>query len=214
MLFVESAEGGAGVLRRLVEEPGALARAARRALEICHFDPDSDVDHGLGDSDREGCARACYDCLLSYRNQGHHLLIDRHLARDALLACAKGETHKIGAVLDPLTAWERTRLAVEHDPPRRAFVEWLAEREYRCPDEVSPELPSGARPDLVYRLRSGPVAVFVPGPNGEERPGCGGDAEDDLRDQGWGVITVPAEGYADVVARFSSVFGTSGRTGR
>ncbi|WP_233159694.1 DEAD/DEAH box helicase [Actinophytocola xanthii] len=81
-LFIESAEGGAGVLRRLVEEPGALRRAARRALDICHFDPDTGEDLG-GDLDDTGerCARACYDCLLSYANQGSHLLIDRHLAR-------------------------------------------------------------------------------------------------------------------------------------
>ncbi len=30
-----------GVLRRLQAEPGALRRAARMALEIAHFDPDT-----------------------------------------------------------------------------------------------------------------------------------------------------------------------------
>ena len=65
MLFTESAEGGAGVLRRLHAEPDALARVARTALEILHFEPDG-TDMGKAEGARERCEKACYDCLLSY----------------------------------------------------------------------------------------------------------------------------------------------------
>ena len=89
-LFVESAEGGAGVLRRLVDDPAALTRAARTALEIMHFDPASGADRSgsAAGGGQERCVRACYDCLLSYGNQGMHEMIDRHLVRDLMLRLA------------------------------------------------------------------------------------------------------------------------------
>ena len=80
IFFYESAEGGAGVLRQLVDDPGALARVARRALEICHFDPDSGDDRAAAAGIE--CEAACYDCLLDYGNQPDHKLLDRSVARE------------------------------------------------------------------------------------------------------------------------------------
>lgn len=217
-LFIESAEGGAGVLRRLVEEPGALARAARRALQICHFDPHTGEDEGgiVVEGSTERCARACYDCLLSFGNQGYHLLIDRHLARDPLLACAQADIGRAASVQCPVDAWEKVLLALEADRPRLAFVQFLEQREYRCPDEVQVAIDGfDARPDLVYRLATGPVAVFVDGPDDAEQQGRDDFAADDLRDVGWSVIRIPSGAtYSEIVRKYPSVFGTSRRETR
>lgn len=63
MLFTESAEGGAGVLRRLQAEPDALALAARTPWRSpLHFDPETGEDVSLADAGRERCEKACYDC--------------------------------------------------------------------------------------------------------------------------------------------------------
>jgi ATP-dependent helicase YprA (DUF1998 family) len=81
LLYWEAAEGGAGVLRRLVEEPDAMVRVARMALEICHFNPDTGEEHEAGE-----CTHACYRCLLSYTNQPDHSRINRRLIRDLLVS--------------------------------------------------------------------------------------------------------------------------------
>lgn len=214
-LFIESAEGGAGVLRRLVEEKDALHRAARRALEICHFDAVGEDTGGDFDQTGERCAKACYDCLLSYGNQGKHLLIDRHLARDLLLACTHATTQKV-AGRDPEDAWESVQDAVFGHRARQDFVSWLREMEYRCPDEVGVALREyDVVADLVYRPDTGPVAVFVDGPDDATAPGRDARAEDALRDAGWFVIRVQfGATYPEIVQKYPSVFGTSRRGDR
>src|SRR2546422_617342 len=83
----------AGVLRRLVEEPDALARVIRAALEICHFDPSSGDE---ASQDEHTCARACYRCLLSYSNQPYHAVINRRAIRAILLELSTAQVTQDG----------------------------------------------------------------------------------------------------------------------
>ena len=132
-LFIESAEGGAGALRRLVDDPGALPKAARTALQIMHFDPDSGADLSADEpgAGRERCVRACYDCLLSYGNQRVHEMINRHLVRDLMLRLTAA------AVSNP--AAQRPEPSAEPQNPRAAeFVAWLRSRDLRLPDDRGP----------------------------------------------------------------------------
>jgi hypothetical protein len=83
VLFYEATEGGAGVLTRLVGEPGTLAAVARRALALMHYNVTLESPaplpafDDLGDVAGTTCVAGCYRCLLSYYNQPDHELIDR-----------------------------------------------------------------------------------------------------------------------------------------
>ncbi len=81
-MVYEAAEGGAGVLRLLVEQPHAVAGLADLALRRMHYTPDTAAEDGWADAGRatgrrDDCEAACYDCLLSYANQPDHKLMDR-----------------------------------------------------------------------------------------------------------------------------------------
>ncbi len=93
LLLYESAEGGAGVLRRLLEDPEAFAQVARKALEICHFDPVTGEDQQKSSSAAEKCEAACYDCLMHYANQLVHRLLDRQAIKDFLVRMSQGRAN-------------------------------------------------------------------------------------------------------------------------
>ncbi|MGO9505738.1 MAG: helicase-related protein [Streptosporangiaceae bacterium] len=185
-LFIESAEGGAGALRRLVDDPGALPKAARTALQIMHFDPDSGADLSADEpgAGRERCVRACYDCLLSYSNQRVHEMINRHLVRDLMLRIAS-------AAVDNPAAQGRESSAEPEDHRAAEFVAWLRSRDLRLPDDVDCDT-EGTQPDLIYHLPDGNAAVFVArtGEDESERAGRDEQAHEVLRDLGWSVVII------------------------
>ncbi|MFJ2731639.1 MULTISPECIES: DEAD/DEAH box helicase [unclassified Streptomyces] len=174
MLFVEGAEGGAGVLRLLHDDKGALAAVAEQALEIIHVKPDG-TDLGQAEGARERCEFGCYDCLLTYHNQRFHPDIRRLSAVDLLLDLAASRAvqrrpQAANPVLHAADLAGRSPHAGGGD-----FVRWLRENGYRLPDATSEQVASArAVPDFVYRLSDADVAVFL------DLPGHG--APDDTRD--------------------------------
>lgn len=211
-LFIESAEGGAGVLRRLVDEPNALAQAAREALRLAHFDPDTGEDNGGEDSRGERCERACYECLLSYSNQLVHRQINRHLVAEQLLALAGATIERGGGGVGHDEQLDALLRSCDSELERE-FVRWLSQRNYRLPDEAQRLVEdAGTRPDFVYRLASGNVAVFVDGPHHDAARNAEHDRDvnDRLYDIGWSVVRVAYDGeWSHLAQRYPSVFGAS-----
>lgn len=99
ILAYEATEGGAGVLTRLMDNPGAISEVARTALGLMHFENiDAAVSSGdadlLAEKADEACVRGCYRCLLSYFNQPDHEQIDRSSGEvtQLLVDLARGRT--------------------------------------------------------------------------------------------------------------------------
>jgi hypothetical protein len=160
MLFYEAAENGAAVLSRLTDESGALAKVARKALEICHFDPDTGEDKGqtTGGPVTEPCIIACYACLLSYSNQREQNDLDRHAAKPVLMQLAAGT----GPAGGETRAERYNRLLAQCDSERRrAFLRYLFDGGYRLPDTAQAAV-NGARPDFLNE--GDQLCVYVDGP--------------------------------------------------
>lgn len=210
VLFTESAEGGAGALRRLVADPGAVAAVARKALQICHFDPDTgaDLDHANGAHDR--CEYACYDCLLSYRNQLDHSSINRHAIKELLLLLAASTT-TAGAGGRTRADQRKILDAFADSTLERHFLTWLDEGGYRLPDRAQITIDEArARPDFVYDIAGSPVALFVDGPvhDSERQAERDQAAQERLEDLGWLVVRVRHDDdWAAVARQNPSVFG-------
>lgn len=68
IILYESAEGGIGAIHSLTNQY-RFNEIIKRTLELLHdLEPDKD-----------GCERACYECLLNFYNQIEHEKMDRHL---------------------------------------------------------------------------------------------------------------------------------------
>nr|WP_221174688.1 protein kinase [Streptomyces sp. ID38640] len=222
ILFTEAAEGGAGVLRRLQSERGALAKAAQQALAICHFDAEG---HDLGGPhpDRP-CALGCYECLLTYGNQLNHRLINRHTVRELLVRLAsstaakdtRGESRseQFKRLLDRTpeipTVVETEMSGVVAQERQDNLVAWLKDRGLRLPDDGETLITeANVLADYVYRLPGVNLAVFVDLPDTETTALRDEDAEERLLDARWDFVRFAHDtDWAEVVAPHARYFGT------
>lgn len=207
ILYWEAAEGGIGVLRQLVRDPGAIAEVARAALERCHF-----MDENVSE---DTCAKACYSCLLSYTNQLDHLHLDRHLIKDALIRLASSQTQLEQGErnYEEHYRWLRS-LTDSRSELERAFIDHLYQTGRRLPDEAQKMLADyPAVPDFFYEPN---VCVFCDGavhdqPSQREKDAA---VRAELKECGYRVIVIRYDrDLEEQIQAYRDVFG-EGRTGR
>jgi ATP-dependent helicase YprA (DUF1998 family) len=215
LLFYEAAEGGAGVLRQLVEDPKAWTRIARRALELCHFNPDTGADLGKAEHAQEKCQAACYDCLLSYFNQPDHESLDRHFVKDLLEQIMTGTM--VPSPVEIPRAEHLARLKTLCDSGlEKQFLDFLDGHSLRLPERAQHYYEHfGTRPDFSYTGEN-PAFIYVDGPPHDfpERQTRDTAQNATLKAEGITVIRFHhATDWASVVAQYPSVFGNLGTTG-
>ncbi|MFM1816406.1 MAG: hypothetical protein RLZ98_3101 [Pseudomonadota bacterium] len=213
LLFYEATEGGAGVLRQLVDDPTALARVARAALELCHFDPETGEDRGH--LHKDGCEAGCYDCLLDFGNQPDHAFIDRKKIVDYLRQLARSTSSLTDAAPAVGDQWHPLYAACDSQLEKR-FLDLLRQHGFTPPTHAQYWIPERySRPDFYYG--EGAVCVFVDGPPHDTPE----QAEEDravrarLIDDGYRVIVFhhATTDWMALIRQTPGVFGPGSSTG-
>ena len=187
-LLYEAAEGGAGVLSRLVSNPECLKQVAFEALKIMHFNLNDQTAPTtvteMEDVKGDVCVAGCYKCLMSYYNQPDHDLIDRRdvLAKTILLKLAQSVTRNLGLEADVST--HENLIKIKHSLAN-LDQNWIKEANaYKIPAiDTTPMNIDGVNIPVVWRSHY-VLAVF------EALPA---NVEKQLEDKGFIIVVFPQE---------------------
>ncbi len=208
LLFYEAGEGGAGVLRRLLDDNKALAGVARQALQLCHFDPDTGDDQRRAPRAREDCEAACYDCLMSYTNQLDHEMLDRQKIRQFLMRLAAATVEPSPVELPRAEHLARLMRQCGSEL-EQDWLRYLDEKALRLPSKAQVFIEAcKTRPDFLYDEAQ--TAIYVDGPPHRypERQQRDKTQTACMEDLGYSVIRFSEqEGWDSVIAQHPNIFG-------
>jgi len=203
LLMYEESEGGAGVLRQLIDDPLTLGHIAREALAICHFVPDTGEDIGV-----KVCGAACYDCLLDYGNQPDHELLDRYTIKPFLGQLSHSEVRPTSA----------GKSRADHLNDLKAKCDSKLEKRWlECLEKMCLRLPSHAqyliescqtRPDFFYA--NDKVVIFIDGPPHDNPSATASDEEinNRLLEAGYLVLRFHhKDDWVEKIKHYPDVFG-------
>ena len=203
ILFYEASEGGAGVLRQISEDPSVLPLLARRALEICHFDPDTLEDTGV-----RTCGKACYQCLLDYTNQPDHKDLDRYLIRDLLADLSRSECRPAGGIGSRAERMAALRKRCDSQLEKR-WLDLVDKFILRPPSDAQFLIEAcSTKPDFYYREHN--AAIYIDGPPHDEPDQIRKDEgiTEALMEMGYIVIRFRHKAdWNEIVRRHPDIFG-------
>jgi len=187
IVIFEKAEGGVGVVKAL-KDRHRLKEILKQARIILH-------------EGEEGCQKACYECLLSYYNQGEHELLDRRYAlkflrnfKDLEIEREK-QTDKLKELLE----------SCESDFEKEVLYR-IEKLNLPIPDEAQKVISDKegvpiARPDFFYQPN---IAVFVDGaPHRMKHVSEADEAKrDKLRALGYTVVSIKTVEETDELEKY------------
>ncbi len=213
ILLYEAAEGGAGVLTRVAHDPGAIARIARKAMQVCHYA--SRCGDWTGSSDLENqddeCEAGCYRCLLSYYNQPDHPWIDRREESMLQLLCrlTRAERRRISASSRAGDSFDELMNA-STSSLEKDWLDYIKAGGFHLPDRAQPYLEYHAtRPDFGYS--DSQTVIYIDGPVHQSAIRKIDDQAIDqrLKDAGYTVVRFSADrsSWDRIVEQYAWVFG-------
>lgn len=209
LFFYESSEGGAGVLRQLVENPSAMARVAGAALAICHFNPETGEDRTA--EERLLCEAACYDCLLEYGNQPDHNFIDRSLIRDLLLSLSKSKTSASSSGISRVDQLDQMMRQCDSELERK-WLQLVHDTNRAIPTHAQYLIEScRTRPDFFYHDKR--TAIYIDGPVHDQDETAVDDRLIEARLMAAGIMFIRFHHGEDWEAKlkdYPDIFGTGG----
>jgi len=209
IMFYESAEGGAGVLRRIVEDKKSISDIAGIALQICHFQPDgTDLRRSINST--EDCEAACYNCLMNYSNQRDHDILDRQIIKNLLIDLLDSEVEcSSGAKTHDEHLQELMNLT--QSDLERKWLNLIVNNKLKLPTHAQKKIDAcGSKPDFLYN--DSHVAIYVDGPHHDYSEYKIRDAEltEAMEDIGFTVLRFKhgeQEKWKEIIKEYPNVFG-------
>lgn len=207
ILFYESTEGGAGVLKRVIDVTG-FKRVIKEAIELCHYDPITFEDLLKAPQSKEPCEAACYDCLMSYSNQTDHELLDRKAIIDILISLLSSDLSRSSSEFSRVEHYERLK-NLNGSSLEVKWLDYIYNNGYNLPTHAQELIEScHTQPDYLYKDKY--VAVFIDGPVHDSPDQQAKDRKitDGLEDAGWHVIRFKySEDWKAIISSNANVFG-------
>ena len=185
-VLYDPAPGGSGFLPQIARHRRLICEQAIAMLESCPGQ----------------CESACYSCLMHYRNQFHHRMLDRHQAAEVL-----GEL--VGDVAREHDIPPATDVRVESDAQPESdaeslLLEVLRQRKFPAPTEAQYTIHLGDGGETVadYAYPDERIVVYVDGMSESTHGGAMQQAKDKilrakLRAKGWNVVEIAASALKD-----------------
>ena len=208
LLLYESTEGGAGVLKLLLDDPSAVQEVGKLALQLCHFDPETGDDLKKAPGSEENCEAACYNCLMHYGNQRDHKALDRQIIKDLLLSLASSNVIASPAEVPRAEHLQKLKTLAGSGLEKK-WLDFLEDNNLRLPSHAQKFFDQcKTRPDFYYENCQ--TTIYVDGSPHEYQDRQERDAQQTecMEDLGYTVIRFSLNNdWLTVINNYPHVFG-------